>query len=93
MDYKSIIKNDDLLKLLYNDLEKHCVQRKLSVFCLEIILIFFLTEGLPRQDIPTKMKLVEEVWLPDTGLVTDSFKLKRKAIDAFYKKQIDELYD
>ena len=38
------------------------------------------------------MKFVEEVWLPDTGLVTDSFKLKRKAIDVYYSKQIDQMY-
>ena len=38
------------------------------------------------------MKFVQEAWLPDTGLVTDSFKLKRKAIDSFYAKEIQELY-
>jgi hypothetical protein len=38
------------------------------------------------------MKIVEEAWLPDTGLVTDSFKIRRKAIDAFYAKQIEQIY-
>ena len=38
------------------------------------------------------MTLVQEVWLPETGLVTDTFKLKRKPIEAFYKQQIEEMY-
>ena len=37
------------------------------------------------------MKFVEEAWLPDTGLVTDSFKIRRKAIDTFYSKQIEQM--
>ena len=48
--------------------------------------------GLPRQEIPAKMKLVQESWITDSGLVTDSFKLKRKAIDSFYGKEIEQLY-
>ena len=40
-----------------------------------------------------KLKLVEEVWLPETGLVTDSFKLKRKAIENFYAKEIKSFYN
>jgi long-subunit acyl-CoA synthetase (AMP-forming) len=39
------------------------------------------------------MTFVKEVWLPETGLVTDTFKLKRKAIEAFYKQQIEEMYN
>ena len=49
-------------------------------------------EGLARLEIPSKMTLVQEVWLPDTGLVTETFKLKRKPIEAFYKQQIEEMY-
>jgi long-chain acyl-CoA synthetase len=39
------------------------------------------------------MFLVQEVWLPETGLVTDTFKLKRKPIETFYKQQIEEMYN
>lgn len=49
-------------------------------------------QGLERFEIPLKSKFVKEAWLPDTGLVTDSLKLKRKEIEIFYKKQIDEIY-
>ncbi|CAF1451410.1 unnamed protein product, partial [Adineta steineri] len=31
-------------------------------------------------------------WTPETGLVTDAFKLKRKAIELKYKDYIQQLY-
>jgi long-chain acyl-CoA synthetase len=51
-----------------------------------------LKQGLDRFEAPTRVKFVKEIWLPDTGLVTDSLKLKRKEIEKFYKKEIDALY-
>jgi len=47
---------------------------------------------LHRTEIPTKIKLVEEEWLPDSGLVTAAFKLRRKNIQDYYKKDINRLY-
>lgn len=38
------------------------------------------------------MKVVTEAWLPETGLVTDALKLKRKAIEQKYRDQIEDLY-
>jgi long-chain acyl-CoA synthetase len=54
--------------------------------------IIFYTDGLERFETPSRIKLVEEVWLPDTGLVTDSFKLKRKSIELHYAKKLENLY-
>lgn len=51
-----------------------------------------LKGGLQRFEIPTKLKFVSEIWLPDTGLVTDSLKLKRKAIENFYQQVIETVY-
>lgn len=48
--------------------------------------------GLQRFEVPTKLKFVPELWLPDTGLVTDSLKLKRKALENFYQKEIEAAY-
>lgn len=48
--------------------------------------------GLERFEIPTKSKFVKETWLPDSGLVTDSLKLKRKEIDNFYSNEIRSIY-
>ena len=49
-------------------------------------------QGLERFEIPAKIALVKEAWVPDSGLVTDSLKLKRKEIEKFYKNEIDSLY-
>jgi long-chain acyl-CoA synthetase len=51
-----------------------------------------LKTGLSKFEIPTKLKLVKEAWLPDSGLVTDSLKLKRKEIEKFYQKEIKIFY-
>ena len=51
-----------------------------------------LKQGLDRFEIPTRLKFVKEIWTPDTGLVTDSLKLKRKELEKFYKSEIDMLY-
>ena len=51
-----------------------------------------LSQGLERFEIPLRIKFVSEIWLPDTGFVTDSLKLKRKEIENFYKNEIQILY-
>ena len=56
------------------------------------LVAFCLKHGLQRFEVPTKIIFVHEIWLPDTGLVTDSLKLKRKAIETFYKDDIDRVY-
>ena len=38
------------------------------------------------------VKIVTEPWTPETGLVTDALKLKRKAIEQKYKDDIEDLY-
>ncbi|CAF0879313.1 unnamed protein product [Brachionus calyciflorus] len=48
--------------------------------------------GLASFEIPLKSRVVKEIWLPDTGLVTDSLKLKRKEIEKFYQIDIKNLY-
>lgn len=53
---------------------------------------FCLSHGLERFEIPTKSKFVKEIWLPDSGLVTDSLKLKRREIEKFYENEIKSTY-
>lgn len=48
--------------------------------------------GLERFEAPTKSKFVREIWLPDSGLVTDSLKLKRREIEKFYENDIRKVY-
>ena len=51
-----------------------------------------MTKGIERFEIPLKAIFVKEIWTPDTGLVTDSLKLKRKAIEVFYESKIKAVY-
>ena len=41
---------------------------------------------------PQRVKIVTDTWLPESGLVTDALKLKRKAIEQKYRRELRELY-
>lgn len=47
---------------------------------------------LQKWEVPKKIKLCKETWTPDTGLVTDAFKLKRKPLQDYYDVSIRRLY-
>ena len=47
---------------------------------------------LEKFEIPQAVHLISEMWIPETGLVTAAFKLKRKAIQDRYQSSIDRMY-
>lgn len=47
---------------------------------------------LEKFELPQRVKLVNEVWTPDTGLVTEAFKLRRKNIESLYLNDIQRMY-
>lgn len=47
---------------------------------------------LQRFEIPVKVHLSPEPWTPETGLVTDAFKLKRKELKNHYRHHIERMY-
>lgn len=47
---------------------------------------------LERFEIPQKIRLSSEPWTPETGLVTDAFKLKRKELKTHYQEDIERMY-
>jgi len=49
-------------------------------------------DKLEKFEVPQKIRLSSEVWTPETGLVTDAFKLKRKELKNHYIKDIERLY-
>uniref|UniRef100_A0A668ANH6 long-chain-fatty-acid--CoA ligase n=1 Tax=Myripristis murdjan TaxID=586833 RepID=A0A668ANH6_9TELE len=50
------------------------------------------TIKLQRFEIPMKVHLSPEPWTPETGLVTDAFKLKRKELKNHYIHHIERMY-
>ncbi|CAF3295265.1 unnamed protein product [Rotaria sp. Silwood2] len=50
-------------------------------------------DGIQNFEIPKRIKIVTDSWTPDSGLVNDALKLKRKAIDEKYKDEIKQLYE
>lgn len=58
---------------------------------------FFLSSSsfaaqLERFEIPRKICLSPDPWTPETGLVTDAFKLKRKELKTHYQEDIERMY-
>lgn len=54
--------------------------------------LFIHTVKLERFEIPVKVHLSPEPWTPETGLVTDAFKLKRKELKNHYLDHIERMY-
>ncbi|KAF7244958.1 Long-chain-fatty-acid--CoA ligase 4 [Varanus komodoensis] len=47
---------------------------------------------LERFEVPVKVRLSPDPWTPETGLVTDAFKLKRKELKNHYLTDIERMY-
>ncbi|XP_036412126.1 long-chain-fatty-acid--CoA ligase 3b [Colossoma macropomum] len=59
---------------------------------LRIITEAAIAAKLERFEIPKKIRLSAEPWTPETGLVTDAFKLKRKELKTHYQEDIERMY-
>ncbi|XP_036713037.1 long-chain-fatty-acid--CoA ligase 3 [Balaenoptera musculus] len=51
-----------------------------------------VSASLEKFEIPVKIRLSPEPWTPETGLVTDAFKLKRKELKTHYQADIERMY-
>uniref|UniRef100_A0A665TLL8 long-chain-fatty-acid--CoA ligase n=1 Tax=Echeneis naucrates TaxID=173247 RepID=A0A665TLL8_ECHNA len=65
-------------------------QMEKEVLC--IITEAAISAKLERFEIPRKIRLSSEPWTPETGLVTDAFKLKRKELKTHYQEDIERMY-
>lgn len=48
--------------------------------------------NLQKFEVPTAITLSKELWTPESGLVTSSFKLKRKDIQNHFQNDINKMY-
>uniref|UniRef100_A0A8C7Y6S3 long-chain-fatty-acid--CoA ligase n=1 Tax=Oryzias sinensis TaxID=183150 RepID=A0A8C7Y6S3_9TELE len=72
--------------------EELCNSRAIEELVLKAITEAALTAQLERFEIPRKIRLSSDPWTPETGLVTDAFKLKRKELKTHYKEDIERMY-
>jgi len=54
--------------------------------------IFWFSANMQKFEIPLKFHLEANPWLPEDNLITAAFKLKRKALEKKYIKEITSLY-
>lgn len=66
-----------------------CIRNGCVIF---FVLFCFFAANLEKFEIPVKIRLSPDPWTPETGLVTDAFKLKRKELTAYYQQDIDRMY-
>ncbi|XP_076837411.1 long-chain-fatty-acid--CoA ligase 3b [Brachyhypopomus gauderio] len=72
--------------------EEICNHPEMEREVIRIITEAALTAKLERFEIPKKIRLSAEAWTPETGLVTDAFKLKRKELKSHYEDDIERMY-
>ncbi|KAK8774375.1 hypothetical protein V5799_011089 [Amblyomma americanum] len=91
---------DQLLKIAWEvgreqataTLKELCQDTEVAKVAVDRILAYARASDLLKTEVPHKLKLTAEEWLPDTGLVTATFKLCRKPLQSFYQRDIDALY-
>lgn len=89
---KSLKKLAESLGKRSTNMKELCDDKTISKRVTEAIIEYAKSAGLQKTEIPTKYKLCHEEWLPDAGLVTAAMKIRRKNIQIFYQKDINNLY-
>ncbi|XP_072312571.1 fatty acid CoA ligase Acsl3-like [Eucyclogobius newberryi] len=69
-----------------------CNNRTMEELVVKALTEAALEAQLERFEIPRKLRLSPDPWTPETGLVTDAFKLKRKELKSHYKDDIEKMY-
>ncbi|XP_074535706.1 long-chain-fatty-acid--CoA ligase 3a [Halichoeres trimaculatus] len=72
--------------------EELCNSKAMEELVLKILTEAALKAQLERFEIPRKIRLSPDPWTPETGLVTDAFKLKRKELKKLYQDDIERMY-
>lgn len=70
-----------------------CKDEEITKAVTKDIIDFARKQGLNKMEIPVKIHLCSDEWLPDSGLVTAALKIRRRNIHDFYKSEIRNLYN
>lgn len=80
------------LNLNPNDMEALCENPTVVSKVMQLVEATAKSEKLEKFEIPKKIKLCRETWTPETDLVTQSLKLKRRNIATFYAQSLKAMY-
>lgn len=69
-----------------------CSDQQVIDKVLDVITQTCLQLGLHRREIPVRIRLTHEEWLPDNDLLTAAFKLKRRNVLKYYAKDVEQLF-
>ncbi|XP_019523363.1 PREDICTED: long-chain-fatty-acid--CoA ligase 3 [Hipposideros armiger] len=72
--------------------EELCNSCEMENEVLKVLSEAAISASLEKFEIPMKIRLSPEPWTPETGLVTDAFKLKRKELKTHYQADIERMY-
>ncbi|EHB05468.1 Long-chain-fatty-acid--CoA ligase 3 [Heterocephalus glaber] len=72
--------------------EELCNSSEMENEVLKVLSEAAVSASLEKFEIPVKIRLSPEPWTPETGLVTDAFKLKRKELKTHYQADIERMY-
>lgn len=85
--------NGELFKMIDKiSIQNLCSNKHLANACVKLLQEAGSKNKLKRTQLPSKVKLASEEWTQESGLVTASFKLRRRDIERFYSSDIKHLY-
>ena len=70
-----------------------CQDEEITQIILDSIKQTGTRANLKDKEIPAKITLTTEEWLPDNNLLTAAFKLKRKNVYEFYSEDTKRMFD
>jgi len=73
-------------------IEELCNDLRIESRILKELHSYAVASKLQRFEIPQRIKLSEEIWTSDNGLVTAAFKLRRKPLLERYKSDVVKMY-
>ena len=93
-DITKLVNLSECLKLnrINDNIQELCQNQTMVREITELLENHAKQKGLKKFEIPRRIHLISTPWAPDTGLVTATFKLKRKIIYDRYEEVIKALY-
>ena len=91
-DYNVLCKDNDIIQVRVKSYTLLIFSCQLLQAVIKSINVHGIKSNLEKFEIPKVVTLVPEAWTPESGLVTAAFKLKRKMIQSFFQRDIEQMY-